>query len=71
MKKKLRPEAVVEITTRGGPFPDTSPAVLRRRAEKMLRHLGMAGVELSIALVASRTSQADGPLTTVSDAPPR
>lgn len=53
MKKKIqaRPAAVVEITTRGGPFPDTSPAVLRRRAEKMLRHLGMAGVELSIALV--------------------
>lgn len=39
------------ITTRGGPFPDTSPATLRRRAEKMLRHLGMMGVELSIALV--------------------
>ena len=53
MKKKpaTRPEAVVEITTRGGPFRDTSPAVLRRRAEKMLRHLGMSGVELSIALV--------------------
>ncbi len=53
MKKKpaTRPEAVVEITTRGGPFRDTSPAVLRRRAEKMLRHLGMRGVELSIALV--------------------
>ncbi len=53
MKKKpvIRPEAVVEITTRGGPFTDTSPAVLRRRAEKMLRHLGMRGVELSIALV--------------------
>ena len=50
-KQKLRPEAVVEITTRGGPFRDTSPAVLRRRAEKMLRHLGMSGVELSIALV--------------------
>ncbi len=53
MKKKpvARPEAVVDITTRGGPFSDTSPAVLRRRAEKMLRHLGMRGVELSIALV--------------------
>ncbi len=25
--------------------------MLRRRAEKMLRHLGVAGVELSIALV--------------------
>ena len=50
-KKPVRPEAVVEITTRGGPFRDTSPAVLRRRAEKMLRHLGMRGVELSIALV--------------------
>lgn len=53
MKKKpvARPEAVVDITTRGGPFRDTSPAVLRRRAEKMLRHLEMRGVELSIALV--------------------
>lgn len=50
-KQKVRPEAIVAITTRGGPFPDTSPAVLRRRAEKMLRHLGMADVELSIALV--------------------
>jgi probable rRNA maturation factor len=50
-KPKPRPEAIVAITTRGGPFPDTSPAVLRRRAEKMLRHLGMTGVELSIALV--------------------
>jgi probable rRNA maturation factor len=51
VKKKPRDEAVVEITTRGGPFRDTSPPVLRRRAEKMLRHLGMSGVELSIALV--------------------
>jgi probable rRNA maturation factor len=56
-KKPVRPEAVVEITTRGGPFPDTSPAVLRRRAEKMLRHLEMRGVELSIALVGDEEIQ--------------
>jgi probable rRNA maturation factor len=51
VKKKVRPAAIVAITTRGGPFPDTSPAVLRRRAAKMMDYLGMAGVELSIALV--------------------
>ena len=27
---------VVRVTTQGGPFPDASPAVVRRRAEKML-----------------------------------
>jgi probable rRNA maturation factor len=52
VKKKALPEAIVAITTRGGPFRDTSPAVLRRRAAKMLAHLGMTNVELSIALVA-------------------
>jgi probable rRNA maturation factor len=43
--------AVVRVTTQGGPFPDASPAVVRRRAEKMLAHLGLSDVELSVALV--------------------
>lgn len=43
--------AVVQITTRGGPFADVSAAVIRRRAEKMLRHLRLDAVELSVALV--------------------
>jgi probable rRNA maturation factor len=42
---------VVAVTTRGGPFPGVSAAVMRRRAEKMLDHLGLGGVELSVALV--------------------
>ncbi|MRG95296.1 rRNA maturation RNase YbeY [Polyangium spumosum] len=44
-------ENVVEVATRGGPFEGASPAVIRRRAGKMLDHLGLKGVELSIALV--------------------
>jgi probable rRNA maturation factor len=43
--------SAVEVTTRGGPFPAVSGATLRRRAEKMLAHLGLDAVELSIALV--------------------
>ena len=43
--------AVVQVTTRGGPFAGVSSAVVRRRAEKMLRHLGLSKVELSVALV--------------------
>jgi probable rRNA maturation factor len=39
------------VATRGGPFPDVSAAVLRRRAGKMLAHLGLEDVELSVALV--------------------
>lgn len=39
------------VTTRGGPYPDVSAAVLRRRAMKMLRELGATKAELSIALV--------------------
>jgi probable rRNA maturation factor len=42
---------VVKVTTRGGPFVGISAAVVRRRAEKMLFHLGLDAVELSIALV--------------------
>lgn len=47
--------AVVKITTRGGPFEGVSAAVIRGRAEKMLRHLGLSAVELSVALVDDAT----------------
>jgi probable rRNA maturation factor len=47
--------STVEVTTRGGPFSDASSAVLRRRAEKMLAHLDLRGVELSVALVDDAT----------------
>ena len=49
----LEPSAqpVVKVTTRGGPFAGVSAAVVRRRAEKMLGHLGLVRVELSVALV--------------------
>jgi probable rRNA maturation factor len=43
--------ALVQVTTRGGPFAGVSAAVIRRRAEKMLRHLQLPAVELSVALV--------------------
>jgi probable rRNA maturation factor len=42
---------VVQVTTRGGPFAGVSAAVVRRRAEKMLQHLRLGAVELSVALV--------------------
>jgi len=56
-KGKPAPPApnVVEVATRGGPFEGASPAVLRRRAAKMLDHLALSGVELSIALVDDAT----------------
>jgi len=43
--------AVVSVTTQGGPFKGVSTAVVRRRASKMLSHLALQGVELSVALV--------------------
>ncbi|AUX19577.1 16S rRNA maturation RNase YbeY [Sorangium cellulosum] len=43
--------AVVSITTQGGPFRGVSAAAVRRRAGKMLAHLALEGVELSVALV--------------------
>lgn len=46
---------MVSVTSRGGPFPGASTATLRRRAEKMLAHLELRGVELSIALVDDAT----------------
>lgn len=42
---------VVLIAARGGPFAGVSISTMRRRASKMLSHLGLVGVELSIALV--------------------
>jgi probable rRNA maturation factor len=47
--------SVVEVTTRGGPFADASSAVIRRRASKMLEHLGLRGVEICVALVDDAT----------------
>jgi len=49
--KKKKKENVVLVATRGGPFPGASAAVLKRRAAKMMEHLGLSGVELSLALV--------------------
>lgn len=43
--------SVVDVTTRGGPFVGVSKAVMQRRAMKMLEHLDLRGVELSVALV--------------------
>lgn len=48
---RSRSSSVVEVTTRGGPFSGVSTAVIRRRAAKMLEHLDLCGVELSVALV--------------------
>jgi probable rRNA maturation factor len=48
---RARAENVVLVATRGGPFEGASAAVIRRRADKMLDHLGLEDVELSIALV--------------------
>jgi len=50
-------EAVVSVSTRGGPFEGVSAAVIRRRASKMLAHRGLRGVELSIALVGDAAIQ--------------
>jgi probable rRNA maturation factor len=43
--------AVVKVSTQGGPFVGVSARVIKGRAEKMLSHLGLARVELSVALV--------------------
>ncbi|HEY4119749.1 MAG TPA: rRNA maturation RNase YbeY [Byssovorax sp.] len=50
-----RGKVLVEVTTRGGPHAGASSAVMRRRAEKMLRARGLTGVELSVALVDDAT----------------
>jgi probable rRNA maturation factor len=44
-------DAVVSVTTQGGPFAGISAATVQRRARKMLAHLALRDVELSIALV--------------------
>jgi probable rRNA maturation factor len=41
----------VRVCTQGGPFAGVSTATVKRRAEKMLAHLGIEGAELSVALV--------------------
>jgi probable rRNA maturation factor len=48
----------VSVTTQGGPFTGVSAATVRRRASKMLAHLALRGVELSIALVDDLTIHA-------------
>lgn len=48
----------IGVATRGGPFAGADPRVVRRRAGKMLRHLALDPVELSIALVDDRTIRA-------------
>lgn len=50
--------AVVKVSTQGGPFAGVSARVIKGRAEKMLRHLGLAEVELSVALVDDATIHA-------------
>jgi probable rRNA maturation factor len=42
---------VVLVAMRGGPFAGCDRRVIRRRATKMLSHLELDGVELSVALV--------------------
>jgi probable rRNA maturation factor len=51
----LQSAPTVEVTTRGGPFAGVSAATIRRRAEKMVRHLALGSVELSVALVDDAT----------------
>lgn len=46
---------LVQVTTRGGPFAGVSKVVIQRRAEKMLAHLALTDVELSVALVDDAT----------------
>lgn len=46
---------VISVTTQGGPFPGVSATTLRRRAAKMLDHLALGDVELSLALVDDTT----------------
>lgn len=53
----MRRAPIVHVTTRGGPFAGVSSAVIRGRAEKMLHHLDLASVELSVALVDDATIQ--------------
>ena len=54
-KRRAAARPVVRVTTQGGPFAGASAATIRRRAEKMLGHLDLGAVELSIALVDDAT----------------
>src|SRR5262245_53268290 len=45
----------VRVCTQGGPFSGVSAATVKRRAGKMLAHLGLARAELSVALVDDQT----------------
>ena len=47
--------SLVRVCTRGGPFAGVSASTVKRRADKMLASLGLAGAELSIALVDDAT----------------
>jgi probable rRNA maturation factor len=47
--------SLVRVCTRGGPFSGISAATVKRRADKMLAWLDLAGAELSIALVDDAT----------------
>ena len=46
------------MCTRGGPFAGVTTATVKRRADKMLAHLGLDGAELSVALVDDATIHA-------------
>ncbi len=48
-------EPQVQVAIRGGPHPGANREVMRRRGTKMLNHLELRGVELSIALVDEQT----------------
>lgn len=58
MKRRAKRAPVVHVSTRGGPFAGVSAALVQRRALKMLGHLGLGAVELSVALVDDPTIQA-------------
>ncbi|MBW2528167.1 MAG: rRNA maturation RNase YbeY [Deltaproteobacteria bacterium] len=53
--RKPRSRTVVQVTVQGGPHPGCHRDVIRRRAIKMLAHLGLSDVELSVALVDDET----------------
>jgi probable rRNA maturation factor len=55
---RRRTRALVQVTTQGGPFAGVGAPTLRRRAEKMIAHLGLRDVELSVALVDDATIHA-------------
>ena len=53
--RKRERDNVVLVAMRGGPHAGCDRRVIRRRADKMLRHVGLEGVELSVALVDDAT----------------